>query len=93
MAIKSTTNDPVQGGWPPTDPDVREQLRDLPPSATLVALTLAADGPLTQDGIATESLLPARTVRYGLGALQEAGLLVARSSLEDARRNVYDLSY
>lgn len=82
----------MQDGWPPTDPEVREQLCELPPSATLVAHTLAADGPLTQDGIATASLLPARTVRYGLETLQEAGLIVDRPCLEDARKNVYDLS-
>lgn len=58
---------------------------------TLVAWVLATEGALAQDGIATTSLLPTRTVRSGLDRLVEADLVVARPSLQDARKQVYDL--
>lgn len=92
MAAPSTTENTVLEEWPPADPAVREGLRALPPSATLVAWVLAAEGPLAQDAIASTSLLPTRTVRYGLNRLQEDGFLAARPSVQDARKQVYVLT-
>lgn len=74
-----------------SDPEFRERLRSLPPSAKLVARVLAIEAPLTQDRIAAESLLPERTVRYALGRLEEADLVCSRYSFEDARKQVYSL--
>ncbi|MFB6105469.1 MAG: winged helix-turn-helix domain-containing protein [Halobacteriaceae archaeon] len=69
----------------------RESLRDLPPSAKLVAKVLDADAPLSQGQLAEESLLPDRTVRYALNRLDEAGLVESRYSFRDARKQVYYL--
>lgn len=76
---------------PLADPDVRERLRELPPSAKLVARILAEHDGLAQGELAEESLLPTRTVRYALTRLDEAGFVAARPSLQDARKQVYVL--
>lgn len=89
MTAKQTTEPPTIAEWPPTDPDVRDRLQELPPSAKLVARTLVEEGPLPQAIIADRSLLPKRTVRYGLDALEEADTLTTRPSLTDARKQVY----
>lgn len=73
------------------DPAVRERLRELPPSAKLVARVLSDNGPMGPGSIAEQSLLPKRTVRYALTALDDADLVAARSSLQDARKQVYVL--
>jgi DNA-binding MarR family transcriptional regulator len=75
-----------------SDPAFRERLRELPPSAKLVAKVLEQDEPLPQGELAEESLLPERTVRYALNRLQESDLVAARYSFHDARRQVYYLS-
>lgn len=85
------TTNTQQTEWPPTDADIRERLRDLPPSATLVALVLSTHGPIAAKDIVDRTLLPYRTVRYGLKTLEEAGLLAARPCLRDARTQVYYL--
>jgi DNA-binding MarR family transcriptional regulator len=64
-------------------------LRELPPSAKLIAVTLAHEGELTQSQLAEATLLPARTVRSGLSQLEEAGLVTSRPSVMDARRQLY----
>lgn len=87
---QNAENGPLEE-WPPADPAVRERLSELPPSAKLVARTLTNDGALSQADIAERSLLPPRTVRYGLDSLEDAQLLAARPSLEDARKRVYVL--
>ena len=69
-----------------------DELRELPPSAKLVFVTLEQEGPLTQREVATESLLPVRTVRHALETLQEAGLVVGRPYVLDARKRVYVLT-
>jgi DNA-binding MarR family transcriptional regulator len=74
------------------DPDFRDTLRELPPSAKLVAKVLEADSPLSQGEIADETLLPDRTVRYALNRLQDADLVGARHSFRDARKQVYFLA-
>ncbi|QLG48583.1 MarR family transcriptional regulator [Natrinema halophilum] len=62
---------------------------DLPPSAKLVYKVLEYEEPLTQEGIADESRLCPRTVRYALGKLEEQELVSSRVSLEDARQSQY----
>lgn len=73
------------------NPDVRERLRELPPSAKLVAKVLDDESPLSQGQLATESLLPDRTVRYALNRLDEVDLVGSRYSFHDARKQVYFL--
>lgn len=69
----------------------REALRESPPSAKLVAKVLEYDGPLTQQELAEESLLPTRTVRYAVSELEEVGVVQSRISFTDARKRVYRL--
>ncbi|ELY93253.1 ArsR family transcriptional regulator [Natrialba chahannaoensis JCM 10990] len=71
--------------------EYRERLRDLPPSAKLVAKVLETDSPLSQGQLAEESLLPDRTVRYALNRLEDVGLVDSRYSFRDARKQVYYL--
>ncbi|MFB6124697.1 MAG: winged helix-turn-helix domain-containing protein [Halanaeroarchaeum sp.] len=71
--------------------EFRERLRELPPSAKLVAKVLESEEPLSQGQLAEESLLPDRTVRYALNRLNEAGLVDSRYSFRDARKQVYYL--
>lgn len=73
----------------PTRAEYRERLRDLPPSAKLVAKVLESDEPLTHGELAEESLLPDRTVRYALNRLEAVGLVESRYSFDDARKQVY----
>lgn len=75
-----------------TDADFRDELRELPPSAKLVAKVLETDAPLSQGQLAEASLLPDRTVRYALNRLEESGLVGSRHSFRDARKQVYFLS-
>lgn len=89
----STTVNPDEADSPLANPEVREALRDLPPSAKLVAKVLENSEPLSQGQLAEESLLPDRTVRYALNRLDEVGLIDARYSFRDARKQVYFLSH
>jgi len=75
------------------DEEFRERLRELPPSAKLVAKVLETEDPLSQGQLAEESLLPDRTVRYALNRLDEAGLVDSRYSFRDARKQVYFLDH
>ena len=88
----SSTPGAVEVDSPMADPAFRERLRELPPSAKLVAKVLEHSAPLSQGDLAEESLLPDRTVRYALNRLGEADLVDARYSLRDARKQVYSLS-
>jgi DNA-binding MarR family transcriptional regulator len=72
--------------------EFRERLRELPPSAKLVAKVLETSDPLSQGELAEQSLLPDRTVRYALNRLEEAGLADSRYSFRDARKQVYFLA-
>lgn len=91
MPSGSTTETQGLQDSPLADPAFRERLRELPPSAKLVARCLAEEAGLTQVELAERSLLPTRTVRYGLARLREADLVTARPSLQDARHQVYVL--
>lgn len=75
-----------------TEEEYRDRLRELPPSAKLVAKVLETEAPLSQANLAEESLLPDRTVRYALSRLEDHGLVRSRYSLQDARKQVYTLA-
>lgn len=74
------------------DNATRSALEELPPSAKLVYKTLEYEGPLTQGELATESLLPSRTVRYALTTLTDDGLVDERLHIQDARKRLYSLA-
>lgn len=82
QAVETETGPPE--GW--------EAVRDLPPSAKLVAKVLEYNDTLTQSQLAEETLLPPRTVRYGLSRLEEAGVVESRFSFSDARKRIYTLA-
>jgi DNA-binding MarR family transcriptional regulator len=88
----STTPEEQTAESPLTDPEFRERLRELPPSAKLVAKVLEDASPLSQGQLAEESLLPDRTVRYALNRLEEEDLVGSRYSFHDARKQVYFLT-
>jgi DNA-binding MarR family transcriptional regulator len=67
-------------------------VRDLPPSAKLVAKVLDYNETLTQSEIVEETLLPPRTVRYAISRLEDVGVVESRFSFSDARKRLYTLS-
>jgi len=69
-----------------------DRLRACPPSTKLVYITLANEGALTQKQLATETMMPRRTVRNALDQLTDAGLVTAQSSIYDARKRVYQVT-
>ena len=69
-----------------------EAVRDLPPSAKLVAKVLDYNDTLTKSELAEETLLPPRTVRYALSRLEDAGVVESRFSFSDARKRLYSLT-
>ena len=73
-----------QDGW--------EVVRDLPPSAKLVAKVLEYNESLTQSQLAEETLLPPRTVRYALSRLEDVDVVESRFSFADARKRIYTLT-
>ena len=72
--------------------ELRDSIQDLPPSAKLVALVLEHNGTLTQREITTESLLPERTVRFGLKELQQVDIVESKILISDPRKRLYSLS-
>ncbi|MFW6321371.1 MAG: MarR family transcriptional regulator [Halohasta sp.] len=76
-----------------SEAEFRNRLRELPPSAKLIAKVLETDQPLSQGQLADESLLPDRTVRYALNRLEESELVGSRYSFKDARKQVYYLTH
>ncbi|MFC4544217.1 winged helix-turn-helix transcriptional regulator [Halosolutus amylolyticus] len=76
-----------------SEDEYRDRLRDLPPSAKLVAKVLESDSPLSQGQLAEESLLPDRTVRYALNRLEDVDIVGSRYSFRDARKQVYYLKH
>jgi DNA-binding MarR family transcriptional regulator len=75
-----------------TTTEYRDRLRELPPSAKLVAKTLEYNDKLTQSQLAEETLLPPRTVRYALTRLEDADVVNSRFSFSDARKRIYTLA-
>lgn len=93
MESNTATEERSRGEYSLDDSECREQLRELPPSAKLVAKVLADEAPLSQGDLAEETLLPSRTVRYALNRLEDAELVDSRYSFRDARKQVYFLEY
>jgi len=69
-----------------------DDVRDLPPSAKLVAKVLEYNDTLTQGQLAEETLLPPRTVRYALTRLEDEEVVDSRFSFSDARKRLYTLN-
>lgn len=67
-------------------------LCELPPSPKLIAKVLDYEGELTQAQLAEKTLLPKRTVRHALTKLEERDLVASRSSVTDARHQIYSLN-
>ena len=67
-------------------------VRDLPPSAKLVAKVLEYNDTLTQSELAEETLLSTRTVREAVSRLEDADAVDSRVSFRDARKQLYSLS-
>ncbi len=84
MSTSEVRHDAAEDPW--------EAVRDLPPSAKLVAKELEYGGSSTQQALAEGTLLPARTVRYALTRLEEVGAVESRFSFTDARKRVYELT-
>ena len=78
------TVDTTDGTW--------DAVRELPPSAKLVAKTLQYRGTLTQSELAEETMLPARTVRYAISRLEEVDAVESNFSFADARKRLYSLT-
>lgn len=79
-----TTDSGKETGW--------DAVRELPPSAKLVAKVLEYNETLTQSQLAEETLLPPRTVRYALNRLEDASVVDSRFSFSDARKRLYTLA-
>lgn len=73
------------------DISIRNRLREHSPSVKLVAFALACEGPLTAQGIAEETLLPERTIRYALNRMKDHDLVTSRFLTTDARKCCYYL--
>ncbi|ELZ41981.1 ArsR family transcriptional regulator [Halorubrum saccharovorum DSM 1137] len=71
------------------DEATRELLEPLPPSAKLVYYVLDEEGRFDQTGLAEETRLSTRTVRFAVEKLTEAGLVEEGLCPKDARRSVY----
>jgi hypothetical protein len=65
---------------------VPSSLAELPPSARQVYATLSTAGALTHRDLVRTTGMPARTVRYAVGRLKEAGVIGARCNLHDCRQ-------
>ncbi len=74
-----------------TDDVTWDAVAELPPSAKLVAKVLEYNDRLTQSQLASETMLPSRTVRYAITRLEEVGAIESRFSFTDARKRVYTL--
>ncbi len=72
------------------DEQARGSLTSLPPSAKLVYYVLEHEGRLDQTGLAAETRLSARTVRFAIQKLSDAELVEEGFCPTDARRSVYE---
>ncbi|WP_246998992.1 helix-turn-helix domain-containing protein [Halosolutus gelatinilyticus] len=93
MSMSTAEDSAATAEEPLSEDEYRDRLRELPPSAKLVAKVLESDSPLSQGQLAEESLLPDRTVRYALNRLEDVGLVDSRYSFRDARKQVYYLNH
>ena len=74
------------------DEGTRELLSPLPPSAKLVYYVLEAEGRFDQTGLAEETRLSTRTVRFAVEKLIDVGLVEEGFCPTDARRSVYEVA-
>ena len=65
------------------------RLKDLPASSKLIYKILTHEGNMTQKELINASLLPERTVRYGLNILLKKGIITHQPHFADARQTVY----
>ena len=86
-----STSESVQRGET-NESDGWAAIKELPPSAKLVAKVLEYNDTLTQSQLAEETLLPPRTVRYALTRLEDEGVVDSRFSFADARKRLYTLN-
>lgn len=91
MGTRSQLSGSTEVDQPISEGEFRDRLRQLPPSAKLVAKVLETDGPMTHARLTEETLLPDRTVRYALDRLSGSELVDSRLSFRDARKRVYHL--
>jgi DNA-binding transcriptional ArsR family regulator len=70
----------------PVAPHTPPALQTLPESARTIYGALAQQGPLTHRDLLRATGMPARTIRYAVGRLKEAGVIGARCSLQDCRQ-------
>lgn len=92
MSTSLSEDGSVDHNPPTSDAEYRDRLREMPPSAKLVAKVLETESALSQGQLVDESLLPDRTVRYALNRLEEVDLVESRYSFQDARKQVYSLT-
>jgi len=71
---------------------LEEKIQNLPPSAKLVAFVLQHNGKLSKQELVEETLLSERTVRLGIEKLQQADVVKAEISMQDARKRLYELA-
>ncbi|MFO8114829.1 MAG: ArsR family transcriptional regulator [Halorubrum sp.] len=71
------------------DDSARQLLSPLPPSAKLVYYVLDEEGRFDQTGLAEETRLSTRTVRFAVEKLTDVGLVEEGLCPRDARRSVY----
>lgn len=71
------------------DEGARKLLSPLPPSAKLAYYVLNEEGRFDQTGLAEETHLSTRTVRFAVEKLIEVGLVEEGLCPRDARRSVY----
>lgn len=64
----------------------------LPPSAVTVLGLLATRGPSTHKDLIEIAPIPARTVRFALQRLKDAGRVLERPSFRDSRQSYYILA-
>lgn len=69
-----------------------EPIRELPPSAKLVAKELDRYETLTQTELAEVTLLSTRTVREAVGRLEDNDAIESHVYTQDARKRVYRLT-
>ena len=88
----SVHEQPTQVEPPADDADRWEPVRELPPSAKLVAKVLDDHERLTQSELADETLLSTRTVCGAVSRLEERGVVESRVLFTDARKQLYRLT-
>lgn len=64
----------------------------LPPSALVILDVLQTRGPLTHKDLVAAAPIPARTVRFALARLLDAGHVEERHSFRDSRQSYYRIA-